>query len=87
MRKVLFVLIALFLATGSSLLALQVTAGEGQAGESDKILEFDTRVGLPRPFTGGEGSAIRGVDGGGLPWAVARAEGDLETNGDIEVKV
>ena len=87
MRKVLLVLIALFLATGSSLFALQITGGEVQAGGGDKILDFDTMVGLPRPFTAGEGNAIRGVDGGGLPWVVAEAVGELETNGDIEVKV
>ena len=87
MKKVSLVLIALFLATGSSLLALQLTGGQAQAGGGDKILEFDTMVGLPRPFTGGEGNAIRGVDGGGLPWVVAGAVGELETNGEIEVNV
>lgn len=58
MRKVLLVLIALLLATGSSLFALQKTGGEAQAGGGDKILDFDTMVGLPRPFTAA-GSSLR----------------------------
>lgn len=87
MRKLLIVSAALLLAVASSILALQVTGGEAQAGGSDKILEFDVMVGLPRPFTRGEGNAIRGVDGGGLPWVIASAEGELETNGDIDVEV
>lgn len=56
------------------------------ASRGDKILEFDTMVGVPRPFTG-TANAIRGVAGGGLPWVIASGVGELRTNGDIEVKV
>lgn len=62
-------------------MALPVTAAT-----EDKILEFDTMVGVVRPFTGAT-NAIRGVPGGGIPWAIAAARGELRTDGRIEVRV
>ena len=50
------------------------------------MLEFQTMVGVPRPYTGGT-NAIRGVPGGGLPWVLDAAVGELRTNGEIEVAV
>ena len=46
---------------------LQVRASE------PKILEFDTMVGVPRPYIASSGNAIRGVLGGGLPWVIGAA--------------
>jgi hypothetical protein len=60
--------------------ASSVTAQEA------KILEFDTMVGVPRPYTGAT-NAIRGVPGGGLPWVVASAEGELKESGQLEVRI
>jgi hypothetical protein len=51
-----------------------------------KILEFDTMVGVPRPYTG-SANAIRGLAGGGLPWVVGSAHGELTVNGHLEVAV
>ena len=51
-----------------------------------KILEFDTMIGVPRPYTGAT-NAIRGVPGGGLPWVVAAAEGELKTSGKLEISI
>lgn len=57
------------------------------AGRSDpKILEFDTMAGVSPPYTGGA-NAIRGVPGGGLPWVLDEAKGELRTDGRLEVKV
>ncbi|MCC4117489.1 hypothetical protein LLG90_19210 [Aromatoleum toluclasticum] len=56
------------------------------AGRDDKILEFDTMVGVPLPYTGPT-NAIRGVNGGGLPWTIAGAEGDLTASGKLEIRV
>jgi hypothetical protein len=50
------------------------------------LLEFSTMVGLPRPFTGAL-NAIRSVPGGGLPWAISSAMGELNTNGKLEISV
>ncbi len=50
------------------------------------ILEFDTMAGVPRPYTGSL-NAIRGISGGGLPWVVGAASGELSQTGDLEVSV
>jgi hypothetical protein len=74
MRKGLFVLVGLLLALPAA----------GSA--DDKILQFDTMVGVVRPFTGTT-NAIRGVGGGGQPWAVAEAKGELRVDGRLEIEV
>jgi hypothetical protein len=51
-----------------------------------KILEFDTMIGVPRPYTGAA-NAVRDVPGGGLPWVVASAEGELKASGKLEISV
>src|SRR5215217_2144532 len=51
-----------------------------------KILEFDTMVGVPRPYTG-SANAIRGLSGGGLPWVVGSAHGELTLSGKLELTV
>ena len=60
-------------------------AGSATAKES-KILEFSSMVGVPRPYTGAT-NAIRGVPGGGRPWVLDFAEGELKANGKLEIKV
>lgn len=50
------------------------------------VLKFDTMVGVPRPYTGGD-HAIRGVPGGGLPWVVGEARGELRQSGELKVEV
>jgi hypothetical protein len=54
--------------------------------EHRTVLAFHTLIGVPRPFTG-NANAIRGVNGGGLPWVIADAKGDLWADGDVKVKV
>lgn len=56
------------------------------AAKEAKILEFNTMVGVPRPYTGAT-NAIRGVPGGGLPWVISAADGELKANGVIEINV
>jgi len=66
------------------LLAAAPTAARGD--DSDKILEFETMVGVARPFVGAA-NPVRGVGGGGLPWAIGRGKGEVRADGRIEVKV
>jgi len=63
-------------------------AGSGSAANAkdSNVLEVKSMVGVPRPYTGAT-NAIRGVPGGGLPWVVAFAEGELKSDGKIEVTV
>ncbi len=51
-----------------------------------KILEFDTMVGLPQALTGTQ-NPIRGINGGGLPWVLTSASGELKASGRLEVTV
>jgi len=54
--------------------------------KASKILEFDTMVGLPAAMTGAQ-APIRGINGGGLPWAIGGASGELKSNGHLELAV
>ena len=67
----------------AAVLASQVVAREPKV---PKILEFQTMTGVPRPYTLPE-NAIRGVPGGGLPWVVSAANGELKIDGRLEVEV
>lgn len=52
----------------------------------DKVLEFDTMAAVVRPFVGAA-NPIRGVAGGGIPWVLREAKGELSLDGRVEVKV
>lgn len=56
------------------------------SADESKVLQFNTMVGVPRPYTGAT-NAIRGVPGGGLPWVIDFAKGKLSPDGDIDVMV
>lgn len=80
-----------FLATLAMVLVLSVFFVSGSVStanaDESKVLEFNTMVGVPRPFTRNNGNAIRGIDGGGLPWVIEFGRGKLKPNGDIDVQV
>jgi len=50
------------------------------------VLEFQTMVGVDGPFLGGA-NPIRGISGGGLPWVLDSAKGELKDDGKLEVEV
>jgi hypothetical protein len=83
MKKLLLVslslvLISAFFAGSTS----RVTAQE------PKILEFDTMVGVPMGLTGTASQPVlRGIRGGGLPWVLTSAHGQLTTSGKLEIEV
>jgi hypothetical protein len=64
---------------------VQATAS-GSKGENQDVLEFDTMAGVTEPFTG-SAHPVRGVAGGGLPWELDRARGELRSDGRLEIKV
>jgi hypothetical protein len=61
-------------------------AQSGSGSGSDKILEFDTMVGVSVPFTGGT-NPIRGINGGGVPWVISTGKGELRADGRLEIEV
>lgn len=56
------------------------------ASADDALFEFETMVGVPRPFTGST-HAIRGIAGGGAPWVVDEAEARLDVDGELRIEV
>ncbi len=83
MKKVVFFSLAAIL----FLSGLFFGAGASPAAADLRtILEFNSMVGVPRPYTG-SANAIRGINGGGLPWVIGSGSGELKVNGKIEVKV
>ena len=53
-----------------------------------KILDFDTMFGVPSTLTGVQSqAALRGLNGGGAPWTLTSAHGELTTSGHLEIEV
>jgi hypothetical protein len=61
--------------------------GQAAAGSNDdQVLEFKTMAPVVSPFTGST-NPVRGINGGGVPWQLASAEGELKADGRLEIKV
>ena len=80
MKKIFLVTVVVLLVLSTSFFAGSATAKEA------KILEFDTMVGNPPAFTGAT-NPIRGINGGGAPWTVGSASGELTVGGHLEITV
>jgi hypothetical protein len=83
MKKVISLSVLVLLITGG--LFFFQASPQAQA-RSIQILEFNTMVSVPKAYTGSL-SPIRGVNGGGLPWVIASGMGELNSNGNLEVRV
>ncbi len=58
------------------------------AAKGPKILQFDTMVGIPATLTGTQSQVpLRGINGGGLPWMLSDASGQLRADGHLEIEV
>ena len=83
MRKTFIVALAVVLILGGVFFGGQASPA---LADEHKILEFNTMVGIPQAFTGTL-SPIRGINGGGLPWTLTSAKGELKSDGKLELKV
>jgi len=54
------------------------------SGRSFTLLEFNTMAGVPRPYTGAA-NPVRGLSGGGVPWVLTSAHGELSSSGSLEL--
>jgi hypothetical protein len=63
-------------------LVIQATAGPNGA----KVLTFDRMAPVVPPFTGTT-NPIRGINGGGVPWVLTSAEGQLRADGRLRIDV
>jgi len=81
----------LFLVTLSAILLLSTFfAGSVSTAtaKGPKILKFDAMVGVPLGLTGAQSQVpLRGINGGGIPWAIASASGELRASGHLEITV
>jgi hypothetical protein len=63
--------------------AAQASGEDGNAA----ILKFHTMAPVTGAFVGKTGTPIRGIHGGGLPWAIDTADGALSPDGRLRVRV
>ncbi|HEV2237259.1 MAG TPA: hypothetical protein VGR57_11415 [Ktedonobacterales bacterium] len=61
----------------------QAAPADGDA----EILRFHTMAPVTGAFVGKTGTPIRGIHGGGLPWAIESADGALSPDGRLRVRV
>ena len=83
MKKLTFTTLAMILILSTFIFAGSVSPA---SADESKVLEFNTMIGVPRPYTGAT-NAIRGVPGGGAPWVVDSANGKLKPDGALRVTV
>ena len=55
-------------------------------GPASQMLEFNTMFPVSGPYVGTT-NPIRGISGGGGPWIITEARGELRSDGKIEVNV
>jgi hypothetical protein len=80
--------IALVMVLALSALAVAGSGPSAVSAKEPKILEFDTMVGVPAGLTGAQSQGpLRGISGGGLPWSIGSAHGELAASGHLEVSV
>jgi len=82
MKKLIQVVLAAVLISAVFFAGFTSTA----SAKDSNLMEIKSMIGVPRPYTGAT-NAIRGLPGGGLPWVVRFAEGELKTNGKLELKI
>jgi hypothetical protein len=76
-----FALLLGLLAVGAVIVQSTAASSRGEA-----VIKFDAMAGVVEPFTG-SANPIRGVSGGGLPWELDGARGELRSDGRLEVRV
>ena len=82
MRKTIIAAVAVL-----ALLLAGLAAGTSASGsDGSDLLEWDVMAGVQPPFTGAA-NPIRGISGGGAPWSVDRAKGELRTDGRLKLEV
>lgn len=79
------------LAAAATVLAVAAFAfalAPAQSAQSDSftLMEFNIMHGVPRPYTGST-NPVRNLNGGGLPWVLTAANGELKGSGHLEIQV
>ena len=78
----------IFVMTLATVMLLSSFTFSPVSAKGPKILKFDTMVGVPAGLTGTQSQIpLRGINGGGIAWAIADASGELRANGHLEITV
>ena len=80
MKKYFIGMLAAVLILSTFFMASSATAKE------TKIMEFNSMVGVPSALTGTK-APIRGINGGGIPWMIGSASGELLADGHLDIEV
>lgn len=83
MRRWLSVVLGTVLAVGTIAVAAQASSNDPK---SRTILDFRTMAPVTGPFVG-SANPVRGINGGGFPWLIDSAKGELEADGHLKVRV
>lgn len=83
MKKLTSIALVMALAIAASALH---DGGVRLSADESKLLEFNSMIGVPRPYTGAT-NAVRGLPGGGLPWVIEFGKGKVSPQGDVDVLV
>jgi hypothetical protein len=85
MRRVLAVVAGVLVAAAVGVQATDARSGHHHSS-GNAILKFHTMAPVTGPFVG-TAHPVRGLAGGGLPWELRRASGELHRNGRLDVRV
>lgn len=84
MRKLLLVTLSVIMFVS----AFFAGSASSATAKEPKLMEFDTMVGVPAGLTATQSqAALRGINGGGLPWVLTSAHGELTASGKLEIEV
>ena len=83
MRRLLTFWLATIVAIGVVAVAADASSRTSKDGA---VLGFGTMAPVTGPFVG-SANPIRGINGGGLPWQIQQADGELRSDGRLEVRV
>jgi hypothetical protein len=70
-----------------AIVGLGTVFGAMAGGNSAKVLKFDRMAAVVPPWTGATGVPIRGINGGGVPWAIESGTGFLRADGSLHIEV
>jgi hypothetical protein len=73
--------------SGLSRAGQPTVARAAEDGGGVAVVKFHLMAPVTGPFVGGGGTPIRGIHGGGLPWALSAAQGELHADGRLRVRV
>lgn len=70
----------------AALMMVLALTGIATGSSGKDVLKWDVMAPVDGPFVG-TGTPVRGLAGGGLPWEIDKAKGELRSDGRLDVRV